>query len=182
MYYGYFILILLNRDSSEIDKMRQKTERSIVNERMKEEEEIYQNVSFWSKLNTINQTYLIDTLKNQNSTLKSQDNDDTLTKTEFSFDKYLIPSVCVESSPEMEPVSTSTSMSSLSQQAQHGNRSNTEHSILSNAKPTPFVKFGMQQRAKKLRAHSSNSSLLDFNNLDTLLDSHFKFENYESEV
>jgi len=130
----------------------------------------------------MNQTYLIDTFKQHNSSLKPQDSNDTLANGEFSFDKYLIPSVCVDDSPDMEPVSRSTSMSSLPQQDQHGNRSNTEHSLLSNAKSTPYVKYGMQQRLKKLRTQNSNSSVLDFKSLDTLLDSQFNLENYESDV
>ena len=80
------------------------------------EEEIYQKVLFWNKLNTSNQTYLLDTLKNQNSTLKPQGDNYTLSiNSGFNFDRYLFPSVCVESRLLMGPVSTS--MSSLSHQA-----------------------------------------------------------------
>jgi len=173
---------VVQRDSDVVDKRRQVNEKSMVDERYKTEE-IYQNSSFMNKFNSINQTYLIEKLNHHNSTLKPQENDLTLSNTnnnnEFSFDKYLIPSVCVDSSPDMEPISTSTSMSSLQQQAQH---SNTDNSFLLASKPTPYVKFGMQQRVKKLRTRSSNTSMLDFNNIDSLVDSQFNFENYESDV
>jgi hypothetical protein len=153
----------------------------MVDDRYKREE-IYQNSSFMNKFNSINKTYLIEKLNHHNSTLKPQESDLTVSNNnsnEFSFDKYLVPSVCVDSSPDMEPISTSTSMSSLHQQAQ---QSNTDNSYLLTSKPTPYVKFGMQQRVKKLRTRSSNTSMLDFNNIDSLVDSQFNFDNYESDV
>ena len=73
---------------------------------MAEEEEIYQKVLFWNKLNTINQNYFLDTLKNQNSILKPQgDNENLSINSEFNFEWYLIPSVYVESSPLMSSLS-----------------------------------------------------------------------------
>ncbi len=121
-----------------------------------------------SVFNLTNQTCLTSNLKENNDTLISQESNNILSN-EGWFDKYLITSKITDSSPDMALANTSI---------------NTERNSLSNANPTPCIKFGMQNRVKML--FKRNKTIIENENclkkLDGLLNSGFDIDDLDSDV
>lgn len=137
-------------------------------------EEVSEKSSNFEEFNLIDQPFMIDSFKDQ-SVLTIQENN-------FDpnwFDKYLIPGQIIDNSPEKVPSNISDSMSRVEIKED----SPLNHRYL-NHKPTPFIKFCMEHRAKKLhkRTNNKHESLNKRNGFGGLLNSVFNFENLDSDV
>lgn len=120
----------------------------------------------------INETYVIERLK------VSEDDGEKTLMPGFDFEKYLNND---NSSPNMSPLSASTSMSSLNQFQLVDSSCQNEHSFLSTTNPTPFIRFNSLNRIKKIRSMKSKESLTDLKKLDKFLDAEFNMDNFTSE-
>jgi hypothetical protein len=132
-------------------------------------EVLIENSSNSSIFNLTNQTCLVSNVKESNDTLNTQESNNILGDNTVWFDKYLIPSKAIDSSPEMILANTSI---------------NKERNSLSNTNPTPCIKFGMQNRVKKLfkRNKMNIESKNGLKKLDGLLNFGFDIGNLDSDV
>jgi hypothetical protein len=135
-------------------------------------EEVSEKSSNFEELNLIDQSYMIDSFKDQ-SVLTIQEN----TVDPNWFNKYLIPGHIIYNSPEKIPSNISDSMSRVEIK-----KESPIHYKYLNHKPTPFVKFCMEHRAKKLHKRTKQESLNKRNEFGGLLNSVFNFENLDSDV